>query len=145
MSLGKDRIAALIPHAGAMCLLDEIVSWDTNSIHARSTTHRAPDNPLRIDERLPVWSGIEYAAQAMAAHGALFGIVSSRPRTGYLVSLRNVRAHAPYLDDVAGELTVEARHIDSNAALAVYSFEVRVGEREVLSGTATVVLQVEAS
>jgi len=144
VSLGRERIAALIPHAGAMCLLDEIVSWDTNSIRARSATHRAPDNPLRTGERLPVWSGIEYAAQAMAAHGALFGIVSSRPRTGYLVSLRDVRAHAAYLDELAGDLTVEARHVHSNAALAVYSFAVCVGEREVLSGTATVVLQAEA-
>lgn len=143
MRVDKTRIASLIPHAGAMCLLDEIVSWDANSIRARSATHRAPDNPLRVGAHLPVWSGIEYAAQAMAAHGALFGVVSSRPRTGYLVSLRNVVAHAPYLDGLDGDLTVEAEHVNSNDALAVYAFRVRVGEREMLDGTATVILQME--
>ena len=135
----------MIPHAGRMCLLDEVIDWNAETIRCRSASHRDRDNPLRAGGELPALCGIEYAAQAMAAHGALFGIVASRPRTGYLVSLRNVRAHAAYLDEAAGELTVEARHIDSNAALAVYSFEVRIGEREVLSGTATVVLQVEAS
>ena len=145
MPIGKERIAALIPHAGAMCLLDEIESCDAKSIRARSRTHRARDNPLRIAALLPAWCGIEYAAQAMAAHGALSGAVASRPRTGYLVSLRNVVAHAPCLDEPAGDLTVEALHVNSSDALAVYTFIVRVGERDVLSGTATVLLQVETA
>ena len=141
MPLNRDRIAALIPHADAMCLLDEIVSWDAQSIRARSTTHRATDNPLRTGGELPVWSGIEYAAQAMAAHGTLCGIVSARPRMGYLVSLRNVVAHATTLDAFEGDLTVEAKHVNSDAALAVYAFSVRLGERDMLTGTATVLLQ----
>lgn len=140
MRVDKARIAALIPHAGAMCLLDEVVSWDATTIRARSTTHRAPDNPLRAGAHLPVWSGIEYAAQAMAVHGALAGAVSERPRAGFLVSLRNVVARAPHLDESEGELTVEAERTGGDAALVVYAFTVRLGAREVLSGTAAVVL-----
>ena len=29
--LGRAGIAALIPHAGAMCLLDRVVAWDATS------------------------------------------------------------------------------------------------------------------
>ena len=126
-----------------MCLIDEIVSWDATSIRSRSATHRAPDNPLRSGGRLPVWCAIEYAAQTMAVHGALSGAVSSKPRTGYLVSLRNVVAHAPHLDGPDGDLTVEAQHLRSDDALAVYAFRVRVGPNGLLEGTATVILRAE--
>jgi predicted hotdog family 3-hydroxylacyl-ACP dehydratase len=43
---------ALIPHQGTMCLLDEVVAWDADAIHARSRSHSRADNPLRSDGRL---------------------------------------------------------------------------------------------
>ena len=69
--LPKSDWAHLIPHAGAMCLLDEVVEWDAQRLHARSATHQQPDNPLRADGRLHAVNLCEYAAQAMAVHGAL--------------------------------------------------------------------------
>jgi predicted hotdog family 3-hydroxylacyl-ACP dehydratase len=56
-----------------MCLLDEVTGWDTERISCRTSTHRAADNPLRAHGQLGIACGIEYAAQAMAAHGALLG------------------------------------------------------------------------
>jgi predicted hotdog family 3-hydroxylacyl-ACP dehydratase len=56
-----------------MCLLDDVLSWDASRIRCRSASHRTPDNPLRAHGRLGAACGIEYAAQAMAVHGALVG------------------------------------------------------------------------
>ena len=36
------RIAQLVPHAGAMCLLERIVRWDDSSIALATATHRDP-------------------------------------------------------------------------------------------------------
>ena len=42
-------ISRLIPHRGAMCLLDRVENWDKDHIVCRTTSHRRPDNPLRDD------------------------------------------------------------------------------------------------
>ena len=42
--LGRDEILALIPHGGAMCLLDVLLNWDAD--HITCLSHRA-GNPLR--------------------------------------------------------------------------------------------------
>ena len=149
MPIGKERIAELIPHAGAMCLLDEVSSWDATHVSASSRRHRDPKNPLRTAGGLATLSAIEYAAQAMAVHGALAGAVTGsitrRPRAGYLVSLRKVVCAAPRLDDFEGDLFVEAEQMMADGASVMYAFSLRIGETEVLSGNATVMLDIEGS
>ena len=144
MLLNKAGIAALIPHAGPMCLLDQVTSWTATAITASSRTHLDADNPLRVDGTIPTLSAIEYAAQAMAAHGALSGAIGGRPRVGYLVSLRGVESLVPVLDGIDGDLTVAAEHVAGDAERVIYAFSVRIGEREVLKGRATVVLDAES-
>ncbi|HEV8518457.1 MAG TPA: hydroxymyristoyl-ACP dehydratase [Burkholderiales bacterium] len=141
-ALTKAEIAALIPHAGAMCLLDNVVHWDAEKIRCTSRSHRNPANPLCADGQLQAVCGIEYAAQAMAIHGALAGIVGAKPKAGYLASLRDVACRASRLDDMEGELIVDAAQLMGDASRVIYQFTLRVGEVEVLSGRATVVLQV---
>jgi len=141
-ALTKAEIAALIPHAGAMCLLDNVVHWDAEKIRCTSRSHRNTANPLRADGQLRAVCGIEYAAQAMAIHGALAGIVGAKPKAGYLASLRDVACRASRLDDMEGELIVDAAQLMGDASRVIYQFTLRVGEVEVLSGRATVVLQV---
>ena len=86
--LPKAEWAHLIPHAGAMCLLDEVVEWDATRLHARSATHRQLDNPLRADGMLHAVNLCEYAAQAMAVHGALREHEQGgAARPGFLVAL----------------------------------------------------------
>ena len=142
MPLAKDEIAKLIPHAGAMCLLDAVTHWDDTTVSALSRTHRDGANPLRTGGELPTWCAIEYAVQAMAVHGALAGAVSARPRAGYLVSLRKVVCLTPRLDNLEGDLLVEARQLMGDDERVMYTFSVRVGDREVLQGNATVMLDI---
>ena len=145
MPIDKERIAELIPHAGAMCLLDEVSSWDATHVSASSRRHRDPKNPLRTAAGLATLSAIEYAAQAMALHGALAGAVTARPRAGYLVSLRKVVCAAPRLDDLEGDLFVEAEQMMADGSSVMYAFSLRIGNSEVLSGNATVMLDIEGS
>ena len=38
IALDREGILALVPHQGAMCLWDEVVSWDGDRIMSRSAT-----------------------------------------------------------------------------------------------------------
>ena len=142
MSLKQADIAQLIPHAGSMCLLEAVTQWDANGIRCTSTTHLDPRNPLRLAGRLHAACAIEYAAQAMAAHGGLcaLGSQGERPRAGYLLSLRNVRCAAVDLDAFAGELVVDASKLADDDASVLYAFSVTVGAAVIAAGQAMVVL-----
>jgi len=140
--IGREAIAGLIPHAGAMRLLDGVLFWDADRIECMSRTHRDPHNPLRSQGQLPALCGIEYAAQAMAIHGRLAGSLESAPRAGYLASLREVVCRASRLDDLEGDLVARAERLMGEASRVIYHFEVRVGETDVLRGRAAVVLDI---
>jgi predicted hotdog family 3-hydroxylacyl-ACP dehydratase len=129
-TLTRDGIAALIPHSGTMCLLDHLERWDTAQIVCTATNHRDADHPLRTRSGLLATCAIEYAAQAMALHGALIGqagapgaattcaaaatpqtpataAIAATPATpvtpatpGYLASARGVQLHVLRLDDL---------------------------------------------
>ena len=73
MTTAPDRewLLANLPHQGRMSLLRKIVSWDATTLHALADGHRETDHPLRRGGELPIAAGIEYGAQAAAAHGAL--------------------------------------------------------------------------
>lgn len=143
MRLTRDGIAALVPHAGAMCLLDGVTDWDEQRIRCVSRSHLDPNNPLRAQDELPAVCGIEYAAQAMAVHGGLAGGTQGRPRMGFLASLRDVDCLRNRLDDLGGELVVEAERLMGDEARVIYQFTVSVGDIAVLTGRAAVVLQAE--
>nr|WP_240655523.1 3-hydroxylacyl-ACP dehydratase [Paraburkholderia phosphatilytica] len=129
-----------------MCLLDEVIAWDAETIRCVATSHRDPLNPLRANGRLAAIVGIEYAAQAMAVHGAVLGANAhagepgSRPRVGFLTSVRDVEAHVDRLDTLGGALVVEAERMSGGSNNLMYAFALCDGDRLLLSGRATVML-----
>lgn len=134
-----------------MCLLDDVVAWDAERITCTSASHADVANPLRAHGRLGVLCGVEYAAQAMAVHGALtagapaveaagYESPARASAAGFLAALRGVTAYVERLDDVPGALTVTAARIAGDHASALYDFEVRSTVGCLLSGRATVVL-----
>jgi predicted hotdog family 3-hydroxylacyl-ACP dehydratase len=138
--MGPAEIAALIPHAAPMSLLAGILSWDSDRIRCIASSHRDPENPLRRGGRLHAVCGIEYASQAMAAHGMLTGGLARRPRGGYLVSVREFVCPAVYLDDIAGEIAVDAEKFSSDETRVIYNFRLGRGARELMRGRAAVLL-----
>ncbi|MDP1682547.1 MAG: 3-hydroxylacyl-ACP dehydratase [Burkholderiales bacterium] len=128
-----------------MCLLDCVEEWDEQRIQCRATSHRAIGNPLRANGRLGAACGIEYAAQAMAVHGALLAPPDSIGAwVGYLVSVRGTQLHVPRLDEIAADLQVEATCITRSENNILYQFSVSAAGRLLLDGRATVVLNAEA-
>jgi predicted hotdog family 3-hydroxylacyl-ACP dehydratase len=143
LAITRDKLVELIPHAGAMCLLDGIVAWDDASIQCVSTRHRALDNPLRQAGRLGALCGIEFAGQAMAAHGRLTGAVDQRPRAGVIASLRDVVCHCERLDSIDENIMIDATLLMGDEEHVMYSFSVTSMGRQLLSGRATVILRSE--
>jgi predicted hotdog family 3-hydroxylacyl-ACP dehydratase len=150
--LDREWIEQHIPHKGRMCLLDEVLHWDAARIRCRSATHRAADNPLRAYGRLGAACGIEYAAQAMAVHGALVAAsapLASRISTsvrssigtaiGYLASVRNVTLYVARLDDLETDLVAAAERITGDGRTVLYEFSVWGAVQPLLRGRASVV------
>ena len=142
--LDRAAIAARIPHQGTMCLLDAVVGWSADHIACRASSHTDPANPLRADGRLGAAAGIEYAAQAMAVHGALLAAGDGPPRQGYLTSVRGVELHVARLDDRPGHLDVRAERLSGDAGHILYQFSVEHDGRCLLAGRAAVVLDASA-
>lgn len=139
--LDRTDFAHLIPHAGQMCLLDVVVAWDGQSLHAQSERYAAASNPLRAAGALHAVHLAEYGAQAMAVHGAL--VARSRGdaavRQGRLVSLREVVLAAEYVDAAGGRLDVHAQQLFADDAGAQYAFRVEQAGRVLASGRAAVI------
>lgn len=140
MGLDRAWIAAHIPHQGQMCLLDRVEYWDAQAVRCSAISHRAPDHPLRAHGRLAAACGIEYAAQAMAVHGALLAQQQAPAQVGFLASVRAATLHVGRLDDIAADLTVEARQFSSDGNNVLYDFWIRADGRILLDGRAAVII-----
>lgn len=135
-------ICARLPHAGRMCLLERLESWDDDSITCIATSHRDADNPLRHGGQLHAVAGVEYAAQAMALHGNLLSApvlslvegTDTLPAIGYLASVRDLKLELEDLGTVAEDLRVTARRLSGDASGFIYEFEIHAGTRALLSG-----------
>ena len=160
-TLDHAGIAARVPHSGGMCLLHRMRGWSATHIECSATSHRDIVNPLRTDGVLLAANAIEYAAQAMALHGALSMEISAEmsaktstemsagtsagpgaaPTPGFLASVRAVHLHVPRLDDVAGDLLIVATRQAGDSRQARYAFTLH-DERGALlvDGRATVIL-----
>jgi len=139
--LDKTDWAHLIPHAGTMCLLDAVLTWNERSIHAISEGHARADNPLRGEHGLHAVHLAEYGAQAMAVHGALLARArgSETVRPGMLVSLRDVQLFEEYVDRYDGRLDVHAECLYADDGGAQYAFRVEHRGRLLASGRAAVI------
>jgi len=122
-----------------MCLLDSVETWDDTTISCRTSTHRDQRNPLRARGRLTVSAGLEYAAQAMGAH---VGLLDRDRRTeiqiGYVGSVRDVTFSVNRLDDLAGDLTVDATRMVEGENSYMYRFTVSHSGLAIIEGRASI-------
>jgi predicted hotdog family 3-hydroxylacyl-ACP dehydratase len=145
-SLTKTEIAARIPHSGPMCLLDRVISWNNETIICEANNHRDQDHPLALDGALDTMAAIEYAAQAMAVHGALIAenaasnTQSDGPKMGYLASVRDVSCAIPFLHELSSPLRIEATRLMGEETRVLYEFTVSSSEQLCAQGRAAVVL-----
>lgn len=140
--MAREQIALRLPHSGAMCWLDGLLDWSEGHIVCRASNHTDPGHPLRSASGLLASAAIEYAAQAMALHGALRADAQgAAPQPGFLASARSVQLSCWRLDDRAGPLRIEARCQAGDSRQLLYQFSVGDATGAVLAqGRAAVVL-----
>lgn len=138
--INRAWIAAHIPHQGSMCLIERVECWDEQSIECTTSTHLRDDNPLRANNSLGIANAIEFAAQAMAIHGALLLDEDEKPKAGFLTSVRDVQWQRSRFDDIAGELKICAQRISGTDVTVLYSFEITCDAQCLITGRASVVL-----
>ena len=128
----RAQIERLVPHAGAMCLIDAVTDWDNTRIACTSEQPGAT-HPLARDGGVPAIAAAEYAAQATALHGALLD-GAQRPRAGMLAKLIDVKLHGPRFPAGGGELVVRAEVLGRLSVGCMYSFEVADAHNAIASG-----------
>ena len=137
-------IADLIPHAGSMCLLERIVGWDDTHVQLATQSHARADNPLRHAGRLSVVMLCEYGAQATTVHGGLLAArTGGRAPPGFLVSLRDVTLTGVALEQLAGEIDVQATRLHGDGSGWQYTFAVSHQGRLLASGRTAIMLRRE--
>lgn len=141
MKIDRIGIQGLVPHAGAMCLLDGVAEWGPASIVCTSRPPAA-GHPLAHGGRVPAIAAAEYAAQATAVHGALLE-QAGRPRAGMLATLMDVRLAAPALPLGGEALSIRADLLSRSAGACLYSFAVTVAGQPLASGRLMVALLAE--
>jgi predicted hotdog family 3-hydroxylacyl-ACP dehydratase len=138
----KAEIRTLIPHAGTMCLLDNVIDWDEQSIVCITNTHRDKTNPLRRDGRLSSLNALEYGAQAAAIHGGLRARAAGMTAPAcYLAALRDAHLYVDRLDDLASSLEVRAQRLFGDAGNTIYKCAVSASGTPVAEGRVTIMLR----
>ena len=130
----------LIPHAGPMCLIERVADWDDDHLRALTAGHRDPDHPLARGGRLAALHALEFAAQAMAIHGALRAArAGTTLAPGFLAGARHLALHAARLDDRPGDLVIDVERRFAQQGDLIYGFSVAAGDTPLATGSATVV------
>jgi predicted hotdog family 3-hydroxylacyl-ACP dehydratase len=80
-------IRTLVPHGGAMVLLDRLLAADAETLAAEVAI--GADSMFCADGAVGAWVGIEYMAQAVAAHAGFGARLRGEPvRVGFLLGTR---------------------------------------------------------
>ncbi|MFC3458328.1 MULTISPECIES: ApeP family dehydratase [Massilia] len=87
-------IHSLVPHSGAMSLLDTLLAVDAETLTAQVTIRR--DTMFLVDGAVGAWVGVEYMAQAVAAHAGHAARQRGEPvRVGFLLGSRRYACAVP--------------------------------------------------
>ena len=142
LQLTAQELAAFLPHAGEMCLIDSVECWDDSMIRCRTRSHHRLSNPLRRGSRLESIAGLEYGAQAMGIHVGLRRQTRSEPgKVGYVGGLRDVVLGREWLDECLDELIIEATCLLDDRQSFMYQFSISSGGRSVIAGRASIFLK----
>lgn len=138
-ALTQAELAPLLPHGGAMRLLDSVERWDASSISSRATSHKDPRNPLRHAGRLSAVTGLEYAAQTMGIHARLLSRdQNAKGVIGYVGGVREFLLAVERLDTLSEDLLIDATRLLEGEGSVMYEFRMTAGDRLLVSGRASI-------
>jgi predicted hotdog family 3-hydroxylacyl-ACP dehydratase len=129
LPLLQPDFAALVPHTGAMLLIDEVVSWGPNQIITRCYSHKKIDHPLRLAGKLSALHLIEYGAQTMAVH---CGLLTGKAHPGFLAAVRAGHFYVQDLDTIKTDLLIQATGELQMSNGAVYHLLIHDADEQLL-------------
>lgn len=128
-------IRTLVPHAGPMVLLDQVLSADEENLCAEVTITAA--SLFYADDGVGAWVGVEYMAQAIAAHaGYLAQRDGAQIKVGFLLGARRYEAQVPAF--AAGSVLHVHVHRALQAENGLGAFECRIELQGVTVAMATI-------
>jgi predicted hotdog family 3-hydroxylacyl-ACP dehydratase len=87
-------IHTLVPHSGTMSLLGRLLAADAETLCAEVTI--GPDTLFCDGREVGAWVGVEYMAQAVAAHAGYCARLRGEPvKVGFLLGSRGYRCRVP--------------------------------------------------
>ncbi|WP_249583263.1 hotdog family protein [Pseudomonas viridiflava] len=113
-------LAELIPHAGDMILIDQVLAFDEEQIHTRLTV-RAGGLFNEADGSLPAWVGVELMAQSVAAFaGCQARSKGDAVKLGFLLGSRKFECNVAHFP-AGSELNIHAvRSLQDDSGMGVF-------------------------
>lgn len=130
----------LIPHAGDMCLWEQVLACSDTTITCSTTTHLKDNHPLHANGTLSHINLVEYGAQAIAIHGGLLALnqnllnqnhEQAPAKVGYIASIKKIQF---FQQDFTAEpdIFVLAELVTSDENARLYQFEIQTAEKSTL-------------
>ena len=147
----KAQIVTLVPHAGNMCLIDEVITWNDTHIECMACLSAQSYHPLCLDGELSVIHLLEYGAQAMAVHAGLLRHNTphndrhSTPVPGFLAAIRDARFFIESLHGCDHELHIQAYALIHSANGVVYELTIADDQHTLLVQARTTVIHINES
>ena len=113
-------LAELLPHAGDMILIEQILSFDEEQIHTRLTVK--PGGLFSLpDGSLPAWVGVELMAQSVAAFAGCHARQKGNPvALGFLLGTRKFDCNVEAFP-AGSELTIHGiRSLEDDNGMGVF-------------------------
>lgn len=113
-------VAELVPHAGKMSLLDNIVEYGDDWLCAE--VHITADSMFADKYGVPAWVGLEYMAQSVAAYsGWQERLKGGQPKLGFLLGTRKYLCSTDYF--AIGKTLLLTVQLDMQAANGLNVFQ----------------------
>lgn len=130
-------VADVVPHGGAMLLLDALVHADDEGCTARATVQ--PAQLFTDAAGMPGWVGIEYMAQAIAAWAGMRDRRAGRaPGIGFLLGSRRYECDVPAFP-IGSELTISVHaELTGDNGLGQFACRLALDGREVARANVSV-------
>lgn len=131
-------IHSLVPHSGAMSLLGRFLDADDESLRAEVVVNE--ETMFCVDGEVGAWVGVEYMAQAVAAHAGWCARLRGEPvRVGFLLGSRKYACSVASFP-VGSVLKIEVRRaLQGENGLGAFDCRIEDGTgAELASATITV-------
>jgi predicted hotdog family 3-hydroxylacyl-ACP dehydratase len=140
MIANKDLVKNLIPQKSPFVMVDELMAYTKETLHARFTVNTK--NLFVYKDHFQESGIIEHMAQSVALHtGYQFFLINKPAPTGYLGSIKNIEiTRLPKLDEV---LDTTVAILQEFMGITLVEIEVKINDELIAKGQMKTVLAKE--